>query len=60
MAGDYIMVEIRDSSHRVLYRKKFDIRDTVGLLNFIGAYQKFCGISVYLLLKSKAEIGEFF
>lgn len=56
--GDLLKVEIRDSSRRVLYRDKFNIRNKKAILSLLTVLEKFSGFSIINLVKEKMDVGE--
>ena len=56
--GDIIKVEIRDFTRRMLYRKKFNVRDKQALLELLEVMEKFSGFSIYNLISEKLKFGE--
>lgn len=58
--GDFVIVEIRDYTRRVLYKNKFNLKDKNAILSLLFVLEKFSGFSIYELIKKKLEIGEWF
>jgi len=51
--GDIVLMEIRDSSQRILYRNKFRTTDEDGIYNFLKTFEKFSNISIANLINKK-------
>lgn len=56
--GDFVKVEIRDGSYRIIYKAKFHIRDKNKILELLRMLEKFAGFSIYQLIRDKLKVGE--
>lgn len=56
--GDFVKVEIRDNTYRVVYKTKFYIRDRGKILELFRMLEKFSGFSIYQLIKDKLKVDE--
>lgn len=50
--GNLVKVEIRDETYKVIYKKKFNIKDKNAWWDIINAAEKF-GFSVAMLIRDK-------
>jgi len=57
--GDYVRIEIRDYTHRTIYKNKFNIKDKNSILALLRALEKFSGFSVQEIIKRKIETDWF-
>jgi len=53
--GDFVRVEIRDHSFRIIYKNKFNIQDKKAILNLLGVLEKFSGFSINEIIKMKLD-----
>ena len=58
--SDFVKVEIRDSTYRVIYRNNFNIKDRNAIINFLSALEKYSGFSVLQLIKEKLKMDTWF
>ena len=56
--GDIVVVEIKDSTRRIIYRTKFNIKDKNAILAFLQILENYSGFSIIELIKQKLNIGE--
>lgn len=58
--GDLVKIEIRDATYRIIYKKKFNIRDKNAILSVVKALEDYSGFSIAELIREKLKIGEWF
>lgn len=58
--ADTVTIEIKDSTHRLIHRMKFNIKDKNSILKLFGVLEKFSGFSAYELVEAKIKGGEWF
>lgn len=56
--GNLVKVEIRDETYRIIYRNQFNICDKNAIYDLLKTLEKFSGCSIYQIIQSKIEKGE--
>lgn len=56
--GDLVKVEIRDETCRVIHKAQFNLMDKNAIYDLLKALEKFSNFSIYEIIKSKTEKGE--
>jgi len=56
--GDIIKVEIRDSTYRVIYKRRFRLNDKKAIIQLLEILEKFGNFSIAELMKERLGIGK--
>ena len=58
--GDIVKIEIRDFTRRIIYRKRFNVKDKNAIMQVLSVLEGYSGYSIAGLIREKLKIGDWF
>jgi len=57
-SGEFVKVEIRDETYRIVHKTKFSCGDKEAILNLIKTLEKYGDFSIVGYIKNKIKLGK--